>query len=84
MRVSVQRFGWACAVVAVLATTLSSSGAQSQSIAQARTAAERALLAGRYEDVEQLAAAHATDETLLVLRARALVARGDYAAAERS
>jgi cellulose synthase operon protein C len=87
MTVSFQRFGWACAVVAVLATTLSSSAAQSgaaQSVIQARTAAERALLAGRYDDVEQFAAAHATDETLVVLRARALIARGEYAAAEKA
>ena len=79
------RFGWACAVVALLATTFSSSSAQSgaaQSVVQARTAAERALLSGRYDDVEQLTASHTADEALVVLRGRALIARGDYAAAE--
>jgi tetratricopeptide (TPR) repeat protein len=70
----------------VLATTFSSSAAQSgatQSAAQARLNAEKALLAGRYDDVEQLTAATPGDETLVVLRARALTARGQYAAAEK-
>jgi tetratricopeptide (TPR) repeat protein len=73
-------------VVVVLATTLSSSAAQSgagQSVAQARTAAERALLAGRYDDVAKFADAHERDATLVVLRARALMARGEYGAAEK-
>ncbi|HUE86590.1 MAG TPA: tetratricopeptide repeat protein [Vicinamibacterales bacterium] len=81
-----RRFGWACAVVAVLATTFSSSAAVSgaaQSVVQARTAAEIALLSGRYDEVEPLTASHASDEALVVLRARALIARGEYAAAER-
>jgi len=86
MRVPFHRFGWACAVVVVLATTFWSSSAQSgaaQSVVQARAAAERALLSGRHEDVEQLAASHAADPALVVLRGRALIARGDYAAAEK-
>ena len=81
-----KRFGWACAVVAVLATTFSSSSAQSsavQSAAQARTAAERALAAGRYDEVERLAATAATDDVLATLRAKALIAQGEYAAAEK-
>jgi tetratricopeptide (TPR) repeat protein len=80
-----KRFGWACAVVAVLATTFSSSSAQSsavQSAAQARTAAERALVAGRYDDVDRLTQA-GNDEALTVIRAKALIARGDYPTAEK-
>ena len=80
------RFGWVCAVVALLATTFSASSSQSaavQSGAQARTAILRALLAGRYDEVERLAAG-ATDETLSVLRAKAWVARGEYSAAEKT
>jgi tetratricopeptide (TPR) repeat protein len=86
MTVSLPRISWACAVVVVLATTLSSSAAQSgagQSVAQARTAAERALLAGRYDDVAKFADAHERDATLVVLRARALMARGESGAAEK-
>jgi cellulose synthase operon protein C len=86
MTVSIQRCGWACVVAAVLATTFSASSAQSsaaQSAVQARAAAERALMSGRYADVEQLTAAHPTDEVLIVFRARALIARGEYAAAEK-
>ncbi len=80
------RFGWASAVVAVLATTFPSSAAQPglpQGVAQARAAAEKALLAGRVDEVERLAAAHSGDEALVVLRAKALISRGDYAAAEK-
>jgi tetratricopeptide (TPR) repeat protein len=79
------RFGWACAVIAVLALAFSASPWQSaaaQSGAQARVAAERALLAGRYDEVEQLAA-NAADESLAILRAKARIARGDYATAEQ-
>jgi tetratricopeptide (TPR) repeat protein len=79
------RFGWVCAVVALLATTFSASSSQSaavQSGAQARVAVERALLAGRYDEVDRLTV-QATDESLSVLRAKALVARGEYAAAEK-
>ena len=69
----------------VLATTFSSSAAQSsaaQSAAQARTVAERALLAGRYDEVQKLTGT-TTDQGLLVLRAKAFAARGDYAEAEK-
>jgi tetratricopeptide (TPR) repeat protein len=75
-------FGWA-AVVVVLATTFSSSAAQPTGAQSARVAAERALLSGQFDEVERLAPANATDEALLVLRAKALIARGDYAAAEK-
>jgi tetratricopeptide (TPR) repeat protein len=81
-----KRFGWASAVVAVLATTFSSSSAQSsavQSATQARAVAERALVAGRYDEVDRLTATSGTDDVLTALRARALIARGEYAAAEK-
>jgi cellulose synthase operon protein C len=73
-------------VVATLATTLSSSAAQSpaaQGVAQARVAAEKALLSGRYDEVARLSEAHAGDETLAVIRAQALMARGEYGPAEK-
>jgi tetratricopeptide (TPR) repeat protein len=72
---------------ALLATTFSASSAQSsaaQSAAQARTAVERALNAGRFDEVDRLTQASATDEPLAVLRARALIARGEYASAEKT
>lgn len=79
------RFGWACAVIALIALAFSASPWQSaaaQSGAQARVNAERAFAAGRYDEVEQLTA-NATDESLAVLRAKALTARGEYASAEQ-
>jgi tetratricopeptide (TPR) repeat protein len=82
-----KRFGWAGAAVALLATTFSASSAQSpalQSAAQARSAAERALLAGRYDEVERLTQGSATDEVLAVLRAKAAIAHGDYQGAEKT
>jgi tetratricopeptide (TPR) repeat protein len=85
MNSRLHRLAWAL-VIAVLATTFSSSAAQStaaQGVVQARIAAEKALLAGRYDEVERLAAAHAGDEALVVLRARAQFERGEYAAAEK-
>jgi tetratricopeptide (TPR) repeat protein len=69
-----------------MATTFSSSSAQStaaQGAVQARLAAEKALLSGRYDEVERLTATNTTDEALVVLRARALTARGQYGAAEK-
>ncbi|MGQ0734717.1 MAG: tetratricopeptide repeat protein [Acidobacteriota bacterium] len=47
----------------------------------ARDAAERAFRTGRYDEVERLAQSSA-DSAVLVLRGRALVARGEYAKAE--
>lgn len=84
MRTPLHRFGWASVVVAVLATTFSSSAqsAATQSLAQTRSAAEQAFLAGRYDDVVKLIAADTTDEALAVWRARALIARGNYDEAE--
>jgi tetratricopeptide (TPR) repeat protein len=81
-----KRFGWAAAVVVVLATTFSSSSAQSsavQSATQARTAVERAFVAGRYDEVDRLAQAAPQDETLAVFRAKALIERGNYPEAEK-
>jgi tetratricopeptide (TPR) repeat protein len=72
---------------ALLATTFSASSAQSsaaQSAAQARSAVERALNAGRYDEVDRLTQGSATDEPLAVLRAKALIARGEYAHAEKT
>lgn len=86
MTFPLRRIGWAVAVVAVLATIFTSSAAQStagQSATQLRANAERALLAGRLDDVEQLTEAHPADESLVVFRSRALMARGEYAAAEK-
>jgi cellulose synthase operon protein C len=83
---SFRRLGWASAVVVVLATTFSSSSAQSSaalSAAQARSAAERALNAGLYDEVDRLTQSNATDEGLAVVRAQAQIARGEYAAAEK-
>jgi tetratricopeptide (TPR) repeat protein len=80
------RFGWAGAAVALLATTFSASSAQStavQTAAQARVAAERALVAGRYDEVDRLTQS-AGDDALTLIRAKAMIARGEYAAAEKT
>jgi len=55
---------------------------QGSTAASARAAAERAWRTGRLDEVEKLAQGFASDETLAVLRARAVAARGDYARAE--
>ena len=81
-----KRFGWAAAAVALLATTFSASSSQStaaQTGVEARAAAERALVSGQFDEVERLTAG-ATDEAQVVLRAKALIARGEYAAAEKA
>ncbi|MBA3270517.1 MAG: tetratricopeptide repeat protein [Acidobacteria bacterium] len=80
-----QRISWACAVVGVLATTWPATSAQlpaSTSAQSARVAAERAYRAGRYDEVERLAQASSSDQALVSLRAKALIARGEYASAE--
>jgi tetratricopeptide (TPR) repeat protein len=51
--------------------------------AAGRAAVERALLRGRYDDVHTLAAALGADPAVAVLRARAYVAVGRYADAEK-
>lgn len=51
-------------------------------VAGARTAADKAFRAGQYAEVDGIAEAHPADEALVVLRARASMARGEYAAAE--
>jgi tetratricopeptide (TPR) repeat protein len=82
MKTQWQRIGWACAVIGVMATTWPATSAQSTAAgSQATRAAERALLGGRYDEVERLAA-NATDPALTTLRAKALIARGEYAKAE--
>jgi tetratricopeptide (TPR) repeat protein len=55
---------------------------QAQSAGAARAAADKAWRSGRLDEVEKLAQAYPSDETLAVLRARAIAARGDYARAE--
>jgi cellulose synthase operon protein C len=77
---------WACAVGAVVLTLGLPAVTQSVgggTTATAREAAEQALRSGRYDEVESLARTAASDPVLTVLSARALVARGEYAAAER-
>jgi tetratricopeptide (TPR) repeat protein len=48
----------------------------------ARAAAEKAFRAGQYAEVDGIAEAHPADEALVVLRARAAIARGEHTAAE--
>ena len=51
------------------------------SAASARAAVEKALRGGRYDEVETLGKA-STDQAITVMRAQALIARGEYASAE--
>src|SRR5690606_15814615 len=51
-------------------------------VAAARAAADKAFRAGQYADIDAIAEAWPSDEALVVLRARAATARGDYGAAE--
>ncbi len=51
-------------------------------VAGARTAAQKAFQAGEYAEVDAVAQQHPGDEALVVLRARAAMARGEYGAAE--
>ncbi len=58
-------------------------GAQgTSSAASARAAVEKALRGGRYDEVETLGKA-STDQAITVMRAQALIARGEYASAEQ-
>lgn len=84
-----RRRGWCCASIRTwlllllsAATFATSAAAQPSSAAAARQSAEAALLSGKYDQVESIADAFPTDEPLVVLRARAAIARGDYARAE--
>ena len=57
-------------------------GAQgTSSAASARAAVEKALRGGRYDEVETLGKS-STDQAITVMRAQALIARGEYASAE--
>jgi tetratricopeptide (TPR) repeat protein len=76
-----QRFLAVCAVLSIALTT-SSSGQTPAADASPAAAAARALNAGQYDDVERLLAS-ATDERSVVLGARAHIARGRYAEAEK-
>src|SRR5688500_4888910 len=55
---------------------------QPQNVGAARAAADKAWRSGRLDEVEKLAQAFASDDTLAALRARAIAARGEYARAE--
>jgi len=80
-RHAVLRVGGLCLLLLQAGPWSPGSAAQSQPQtppAQSRPAAEAALTAGRYGDVERLATDGGTDESLLVLRARAARATGDY------
>ena len=58
-------------------------GAQgTSSAASARAAVEKALRGGRYDEVETLGKS-STDQAITVMRAQALIARGEYASAEQ-
>jgi tetratricopeptide (TPR) repeat protein len=76
-----QRSLAACAALVVAVTTVSSGQAPATDTAPAAAAA-RALNAGQYDEVERLLGP-AADEPAVVLRARAHVARGRYAEAEK-
>lgn len=76
---------WTCALLVTIVVIFGPAGhAQSvpSSVTAARTAAERALGAGRFDEVESITQAFPKDEWLAVLRARSLVAKGEYAKAD--
>ena len=81
---SLQRLGWVCAGTAIVVALffVAARPSASQSAAAARAAAEKAFRAGQYDEVERLAQGAGSDDGLNVLRARALIARGEYAKAE--
>ena len=70
-------------LVAMPAMTAAQAPAPSPATSDARGAAARALDRGRYDDVHSLVSAFSTDQTAAVLRARAYVAVGKYADAEK-
>ena len=80
-----QRLGWICASLAVVLASWFVVVAQpsaNQSVTSVRAAAEKAFRAGRYDEVETLTQNGGADDALTALRARALIARGEYAKAE--
>jgi len=76
-----QRFTAVCAALSIAIAT-SSSGQTPAVDSSPAAAATRAFNAGQYDEIERLLAA-ATDERSVVLRARAHIARGRYAEAEK-
>ena len=83
---SLQRLGWVCAGTAIIVASIFFVAAQpsaNQSAAATRAAAEKAFRAGQYDEVERLTQSAGTDEGLNVLRAKALIAKGEYAKAEQ-
>ncbi len=84
MRLLARRLGWCSALLVVLMLFGPAGHAQgtgNASLTSARTAAERALRAGRFDEVESLAQPFAKEESFAVLRAQALSARGEYSKA---
>jgi tetratricopeptide (TPR) repeat protein len=79
-----KQLGWMCGLALVAVAALLPLFAQPSTapVATARAAAERALLAGKYDEIEQIAQPFPNDEQLVVSRAKALIARGEYARAE--
>ena len=80
-----KRFVFTCALLVACVIAGPAGHAQSgitPSLAAARNAAERSLRAGRFDEVDTAAAAFPKDEILAVLRAQALIAKGEYAKAE--
>ncbi len=79
----IRQLGWVLAATALVCQGAPPVDAQAGGQAgAARLAAEKALRAGRYDEVETLTESAAHDEVLLVIRARALLARGEYAKTE--
>jgi tetratricopeptide (TPR) repeat protein len=76
-----RHLGWAALVCLGVLQFGHPAGAQSTGGGSARAAVEKALRAGRYDEVETLARA-STDEAITVMRAQALIAKGDYKTAE--
>jgi hypothetical protein len=75
--------GWTGLVVLGVLQFGHPAGAQgTSSAASARAAVEKALRGGRYDEVETLGKA-STDQAITVMRAQALIARGEYASAEQ-
>ncbi|MFN2444633.1 MAG: tetratricopeptide repeat protein [Vicinamibacterales bacterium] len=79
-----RRLGSICACTLTLLLLLISRPAAQQpsSVQAARQSADSALRSGKFDQVESVASAFPEDEALIVLRARAAIASGDYARAE--
>jgi tetratricopeptide (TPR) repeat protein len=76
------RRGFAACIALLIALSTSSSGQTPAADTSPAALAGRALLEGRYDEVEPILRS-STDERSVVLRARAHIARGRYAEAEK-